>query len=73
MFIDEIHSKVHDTTTGLINNALRRVYALDYNEEVENLVVEEGKSLGFEAWDLDKLVDLSNEERKRFIPQIFDE
>ncbi len=73
VFIDEIHSKVHDTTTGLINHALRKVYALEYPEGVENLVVEEGKSLGFEAWDLDKLTDLSSEEQKRFIQQIFDE
>lgn len=73
VFIDEIHSKTHDTITGLINNTLRRVYALEYNEGVENLVVEEGESFGFEAWDLDKLTELSSDERKRFIPQIFDE
>ena len=30
--------------------------------------VEEGKAIGFEAWSIDRLKNLTEEERKRFMP-----
>ncbi len=66
-------TKHHDKITGMTNYARRNVYAYKYEGRVEDLKIEEGKSLGFESWSLDKLFSLSEEERKMFIASILED
>ena len=69
-FIQIVRSKTHDKTTYMTNNVIRAVYAYRYDGKVENLKIEKGKAIGFEAWPLEKIFNISDEERKRFIPSI---
>ena len=64
--------KSFDTSTNKINNTLRAIYAYKYSGDIKNLQIEPGKSQGFEAWPLKKLVNITNENKQRFIPMIFD-
>jgi isopentenyldiphosphate isomerase len=61
-----------DKVTGMINNTIRAQYAYVYPGKVDDLRVEEGKALGFEAWPIDQLSRLSDEDRKKFIPLILE-
>ncbi len=62
-----------DEVTGMTNHPRRNVYAHCYRGDLTDLKIEEGKALGFEAWPIDKLLNLSDEEAARFIPSILDE
>jgi len=72
-FIDEIRSKTYDEDTKKTNNVLRRVYALIYNDEVASLSIGTGKALGFEAWPMAQLLEISKADAKKFIASIFDD
>lgn len=69
-FIQMIRSKTYDKTTGMTNNVIRAVYAYRYNGKAEDLKVEKGKAIGFEAWPTEKIFNISDEDKKRFIPSI---
>lgn len=62
-----------DPVTQRRNHPRREVYALEFKGDLKDLKIEEGKSLGFEAWPLEKLLDLNEEEKKRFIPSSIDQ
>ena len=68
-----VRSKTFDTTTNKTNNVIRAIYAYRYEGKVEDLKVEKGKAIGFESWPLEKIFNISDEEKKRFIPSIFEE
>lgn len=70
VFITKMHKRTVDADTGLTNNTIRSQYAYLYDGEVDELVVEEGKALGFEAWSIDLLPKLSDQDKERFIPAI---
>lgn len=72
-FIQMVRSKTYDSTTNKTNNAIRAIYAYRYDGRVENLKIEKGKAVRFEAWPLDKIFNISKEDRKRFIPLILKE
>lgn len=64
-FEDQTESR---DSTGAINNALRRTFGYLYTGRLDDLVIEKGKSIGFEEWPLDKLLNLDVEDRSKFIP-----
>ncbi len=68
----EIH-KSFDAITGMTNHPSRNVYLLNRKVNVSELIIEERKAIGFEAWSFDELADLSDSEKKRFIPTILNE
>ncbi len=70
-FIQVLRSKTYDEATGMTNNVIRVIYAYRYDGKVEDLRVEKGKAIGFEAWPFEKILNISAENRKRFIPAIF--
>lgn len=53
-----------------INNVFNTRYAYIYKGDAKDLRIEPGKALGFEVWTLDKLLNLTDEEKTRFIPYI---
>lgn len=63
----------HDEVTGRINNVIRRIYAYEFNGPVNDLKVEKKKALGFESVRIDSLFVMSDAEKKKFIPNVFDE
>ena len=72
-YVGQTHSTTYDHGTGLTNNALRRIFALRYDKDLGNLQIEEGKSLGFEAWFFETLFNITDEQLQRFIPMIFED
>ena len=73
VFIQIVRSKTFDTATNKTNNVIRAIYAYRYEGKVEDLKVEKGKAIGFESWPLEKIFNISDEDRKQFIPAIFEE
>ncbi len=71
-FIQMVQSKTFDTATNKTNNVIRAIYAYRYDGKIEDLKVEKGKAIGFELWPLEKIFNISDEDRKRFIPSIFE-
>lgn len=67
-FIQKVKNKTYDPTTNKTNNVIRAIYAYRYNGRVKDLKVEKGEAIGFEAWPLDKIFNISEEDRKYFIP-----
>ena len=68
----ELH-KSFDEVTKMTNHPRRNVYLLKRRVSVDDLVIEDGKALGFESWSLDKLFNLDESESKRFIPTLLNE
>lgn len=71
-FILMIRSKTFDIVTHRINNVIRAIYAYRYEGNVEDLKIEKGEVIGFEAWPLEKIFSLSDKDKKRFVPAIFE-
>jgi len=71
-FIQMVRSKTFDNTTNKTNNVVRAIYAYRYNGKTEDLKIEKDKAIGFESWLLDKLFNISDTDKKRFIPSIFE-
>jgi isopentenyldiphosphate isomerase len=69
-FVRKMRGESHDHTTGLINNTIRAEYVYWYESGVDDLKVEEGKAVGFEAWKIDDLSTLSEEDKQKFIPLV---
>lgn len=71
-FIQRIKSKTSDQSTGMTNNVIRVIYAYCYKGELKDLKVEKEKAKGFESRPLDKLFNISSEDKIHFIPTIFE-
>ncbi len=69
-FLKKLRTRSEDNMTKTINNTVRAQYAYIFRGMISDLRVEEGKALGFEAWPIDELSNLSEEDRRRFIPLI---
>lgn len=67
-----VRSKTFDIATNKTNNVVRAIYAYRYEGKVEDLKIEEGKSIGFESWPLEKLFNILSQDKKHFIPSIFE-
>lgn len=59
-----------DETTGLTNNTIRSQYVYLFAGEITDLRIEDGKAIGFEAWEIDSLHTLSEVDKARFVPMI---
>ncbi len=70
LFLRKMKKKSFDEITGRTNNTIRSQYAYFYDGSISDLRVELGKAEGFEAWKIDDLQNLLEEDRKKFIPLI---
>ena len=68
--VKKMFKKSFDQVTKLTNNTIRSQYVYLFDGDISNLKIEEGKAIGFEAWKIDSLHNLSPEDRKKFIPLI---
>ncbi len=70
--IIKFKKRSEDEATRTVNNTIRAQYAYVYRGSISDLRVEDGKALGFEAWPIDKLPNLNEEDKKKFIPLILE-
>lgn len=73
VFLTKMKTKSFDGATGLTNNTIRSQYAYLYEGDIDDLEIEVGKAEGFEAWKIDALFNLSEEDKSKFIPLILEE
>ncbi len=66
--ISKVKREAKDEQTGKINKVFNSRYVYIYRGKIEDLKVELRKAIGFEAWPIDKLLNLNDADRKRFIP-----
>jgi len=69
--INKINRYSTDKVTGKINNAFSSRYLYLYQGDINDLRIEAGKALGFEAYSPDRLINLSAKDQAGFIPYIF--
>lgn len=59
-----------DKITGKINNVWRENYIYNFKGNLSDLRIEEGKAIGFQPWSIEKLKNISEEDKKMFIPYV---
>ena len=72
IFLNKTQRRSEDKVTGKINNAIRQSYIYIFKGNVSDLKIEEGKSLGFEIWPIEKLFTINEVDSKKFIPYILE-
>jgi 8-oxo-dGTP pyrophosphatase MutT (NUDIX family) len=71
--LKKVKMRVEDPVTGIINNAFMNQYAYLFTGAKDDLRIEAGKNIGFEFWSIEKLLNATDEDKKKFIPRIFSE
>ncbi|MEK7155624.1 MAG: NUDIX domain-containing protein [Patescibacteria group bacterium] len=66
-FLRETRTKHYDSITNTTNNVIRAIYAYKFNGNINELKIEDGKATSLEFWSLDKLLNLTDEEKIKFI------
>lgn len=72
IFITKIKKYSKDQVTGRVNHAFQSQYLYIYDGDINDLKIEVSKALGFEIWPIDKLLNLNNSDKARFIPYILE-
>lgn len=70
LLISKSANSAKDEISQKINYAFQSEYLYVYNGFLNNLVVEAGKAIGFKAWTIDEILNLSDENKKVFIPYV---
>lgn len=70
IFIAKVRTNEHDVLTNMTNNAIQYVYAYKYNGKKQDLFIEQGEIVGFETVQIEKMLNLSEDEKKEFVPSI---
>lgn len=70
MFIGKYYSETFDPNTQTKNNKFLGLYAARFNGDITDLKLENNKALGFFAYSLDELKNLTDKEKKKFIPSL---
>lgn len=69
--IDKIHKSSKDEVTGMTNHAFQKEFIYIFKGKIDDLKIEEGKALGFEIWPIEKLININEDEKLKFIPYIY--
>jgi 8-oxo-dGTP diphosphatase len=69
-YIHTMRISTPDRVTSTTNNVFRAVFAYPFSGSLADLQVEKGKALGFERWPLEKVMHLTGEEKKLFVPSL---
>ncbi|MBI4158495.1 MAG: NUDIX domain-containing protein [Candidatus Yanofskybacteria bacterium] len=68
--VKKMFKKSFDEVTKRTNNTIRSQYVYLFDGKIEDLRIEPDKALGFEAWKIDSLHNLNEEDKHKFIPMI---
>jgi isopentenyl-diphosphate delta-isomerase len=69
----KIKRNVFDEARGINDRNFTMHFAYCYKGDIKDLKIEEGKSLGFEVWSVDKILSLPEEQKKFFINDLVEE
>lgn len=72
-FLRTTITRSYDPVTGMTNHARRNVYAYRCDGRLEDLKVEEGQAIGFEACMIDRFLVSPEQDAARFNPSVFRE
>lgn len=72
-FLKKMTKKSFDAVSNKINNTIRSQYAYFYDGNISDLKIEVGAADGFEAWKINDLPKLSEEDKGKFISLILSE
>lgn len=72
IYITKMRRKGHDSATGMTNNIIRKIYIYEFTGNVKDLKLEDGMATSLEFWKIDKILNLTEEEKKEFIPFVAD-
>ncbi|OGI17971.1 MAG: hypothetical protein A3J63_00765 [Candidatus Moranbacteria bacterium RIFCSPHIGHO2_02_FULL_40_12b] len=72
IYITRMRKNAYDERTGMKNNTVKRVYAYEFNGSADDLILEEGMASNLEFWPIDKILNLTNEEKREFIDSVVD-
>lgn len=70
VLVSKSANSAKDAINQKINYAFQSEYLYIYNGSLGDLAVEDGKAIGFEAWTIDELLNLSEKNKKIFIPYV---
>lgn len=70
--VAKIHHTAIDSINHKINKVIRVIYAYCYRDQIDDLKIEVKKAIGFETWSIEKLLNITAEDKKYFIPSVFD-
>ncbi|EKD43296.1 MAG: hydrolase of MutT (NUDIX) family protein [uncultured bacterium] len=73
VFLRLVRDNNYDEVTKTTNNVLRTIYTVCFKGNINDLQLEKGKGVGFEAWSFDKIFEISQENKSNFIPAILKE
>jgi len=69
-FLKKTRSKSFDKITGMINNTYRSIYSYKYVGNIKDLKIEEGKADSLEFWSLNSILNLTKNEKNKFIDKV---
>lgn len=72
-FLIKVRRDTQDANSGTQHRTFRAVFAYPFDGEISLLQVERGEAAGFERWPIDRLTQLTPEEKSTFVPMIVDE
>ncbi len=71
IFIAKRHSRVIHEETNIINDKFKKVFAYKFNDSIDKLMEKTQEAAGFEWWPIEKVLNMPEEEKKKFVPTIF--
>ncbi|MFA5926041.1 MAG: NUDIX domain-containing protein [Parcubacteria group bacterium] len=72
-FIASIRGNIIDELTGMKNNSIKKIYAFRFDGNVEDLKVEDGEAVSLRFFPIERILNLSEEESKKFTPEMMSE
>jgi isopentenyl-diphosphate delta-isomerase type 1 len=72
IFLNKLRRNAVDSKTGMKNNTIRKIFAYKYSGSVADLKLEIGEATSLEFWPLDKILNLTEKEKKDFVPALAD-
>lgn len=70
--LDKRRVDFKDLITGKVNHAFQKEFAYLFSGNIDDLKIEAGKATGFQAWPVEKIIHLSDEEKLKFIPYVYE-
>lgn len=70
IFLGKLEKGDFKATNQPGNNHFKMVYAYHFKEKAAGLKIEEGEATSLEFWPIDKILNLTEEEKKEFVPSL---
>lgn len=70
IFLGKLEKGDFDAVSQPGNNHFKMVYAYHFRKKVSDLKLEEGEATSLEFWPIDKIINLTDEEKRDFVPSL---